>query len=85
VYIDYFFDGTWKAVRAMGITANICGGVATIMAFCLACVSIPKKDRFPIILVGTDHVLSTNLLYSVFQPYLQNLQLPIWLGNLMCH
>lgn len=40
--IDYFFDATWKAAKAMGIMANICGGLTMIVAFCLSCMSMPK-------------------------------------------
>jgi hypothetical protein len=40
--IDYFFDATWKAARAMALIANICGGVTLIITICLSCVSMPK-------------------------------------------
>jgi hypothetical protein len=41
-YIDYFFDATWKAARAMALMSNICGGITLIITICLSCVSIPK-------------------------------------------
>lgn len=41
--IDYFLDATWKAARAMAVTANVCGFITMIITICLSCVSIPKK------------------------------------------
>ena len=40
--IDYFFDATWRAARAMAILSNICGFVTLIITICLSCVSTPK-------------------------------------------
>lgn len=39
---NFFVDSKWRASRAMAVIANLCGGIAMVIAITLSCTSVAK-------------------------------------------